>query len=379
MIVTKATKIRLYPKKAQHEKIDKTLNCCRFIYNHMLSRNEKVYKRRGEHLSCYDMYNLLPIMKDYLPWLKDADSQGLQHACKQVNNAFEKFFKKQTNYPKYKSKRNSSQSYTTANMACFDTQDKKVKLPCLGWIKCSKISPLPDEHKICYFTISKVGNKYYCSITYKYEKDIVSAPIDENQVIGLDYKSNCLYADSNGNKPTYDKYFRKSQAMLAKRQRQLSKKRGSKKGEEKSNRWLKQKALICKLQTHIANQRQDSLHKLSTMIANQYDAVCIEDISIQELLKSHDYKAYHKSTYDNGWYMFTQMLDYKLKDRGKRLVKVDKVFPSSKKCHICGHVNNEITNDSIRKWECPCCHTTHDRDINAAINIKNEGLRLLGV
>lgn len=375
MIITKAVKVRLYPNKEQQEKIDSSINCCRFVYNHMLSRNEKIYKRRGEHLSYYDMQNLLPMMKDYLPWLKIADSQGLKYVCRQVNNAFDRFFKKQTNFPRYKSKRNSLQSYTTTNMSCFDTQDKKVKLPCLGWVKCSKIRLLPNEHVICYCTISKNDNKYYCSITYKYEKDIVSVPINEKQVIGLDYKSDGLYVDSNGNKPIYDKWYRKSQATLAKRQRQLSKKQGSRKGEEKSNRWLKQHAIICKLQTHIGNQRKDKLHKLSYELANAYNAICIENLNVKAISNSKFGNG--KATMDNGYGMFTSFLDYKLLERGKKLIKVDKFYPSTQLCSRCGSIKKIPLYE--RTYRCEECGMVIDRDINAAINIKNEGLRLLGV
>lgn len=375
MIITKAVKVRLYPNKEQQEKIDTSINCCRFVYNHMLSRNEKIYKRRGEHLSYYDMQNLLPTMKDYLSWLKRADSQSLKYVCRQVNNAYDNFFKKQARFPKYKSKRNSLQSYTTTNMRRFKTQDKKVKLPCLGWVKCSKIRLLPNEHVICYCTISKNNNKYYCSVTYKYEKDIVSVPINEKQVIGLDYKSDGLYVDSNGNKPVYDKWYRKSQATLAKRQRQLSKKQGSRKGEEKSSRWLKQHAIICKLQTHIGNQRKDKLHKLSYELANAYNAICIENLNMKAISNSKFGNG--KATMDNGYGMFTSFLDYKLLERGKMLIKVDKFYPSTQLCSRCGCIKKIPLYE--RTYRCEECGMVIDRDINAAINIKNEGLRLLGV
>lgn len=375
MIITKAVKIRLYPSREQQQKIDTTINCCRFVYNHMLSRNEKVYKRRGEHLSNYDMQNLLPMMKEYLPWLKDADSQSLKYVCKQVNNAYDNFFKKRARFPKYKSKRNPLQSYTTTNMKFFDTQNKKVKLPCLGWVRCSKIRSLPNEHKICYCTVSKTNNKYYCSITYKYEKDIVPAPINEKQVIGLDYKSDGLYVDSNGNKPAYDKYYRKSQATLAKKQRQLSKKIGSKRGEQKSHRWLKQKTRVCKLQEHVANQRKDKLHKLSFELTNTYDAICVEDLNMSAIANKGFKNG--KATMDNGYGMLMTFLEYKLLERGKKLIKVDKFFPSSQICSVCGCIKKMPLSE--RTYQCDDCGTIIDRDINAAINIKNEGLRLLRV
>lgn len=376
MKIIKALKMRIYPNKEQALKIDKTIGSCRYVYNHMLARNNKIYARRNEHLSYYDMQNLLPSMKKYLPWLKEADSQALKYACRQVNKAFDGFFKKRTSFPKFHSKRTARQSYTTTNKAYIDYNhdERKVRLPLLGWMCCSDSRILKD----CDFkqaTVSKKNGRYYVSITYSIEKDIVSVPVSESQALGLDYKSDGLYVDSEGNTPDTPHWFRLAQSRLKKEQRKLRNKAGAKKGETKSHGYLKQLQKVRNLHEHIANQRLDYLHKESTRLADQYDAILIEDLNMTAIANKGFGNG--KATLDNGWGMFVTMLDYKLKERGKCLQKVDKWYPSSQTCSVCGCINSETKDLSVRKWTCPHCGAEHDRDINAAINIKQEGLRLL--
>lgn len=378
MEIIKALKMRIYPDDSQKRKINRTIGSCHFVYNHMLDRNIKAYGRRKEHLAYNNMQNLLPVMKDYLPWLKEVDSQALKYTCRQVDVAFKNFFAKRTGFPKFKSKKKSKASYTTTNKKCIDYIPTKqmVKLPFLGWMKCSDRRVLKD-YDFKYATISKVNGKYYVSITYSVEKDIKSIAINENQVIGLDYKSDGLYVDNNGFMINMPHYFRQAQAKLKSEQRKLRLKQGFKKGQKQSNRFKKQLIKVAKLQKHIANQRKDFLHKLSTELSKDYDAICIEDLNMRSL--SNKSFGNGKATLDNAWGMFTVMLDYKLQEQGKQLIKVDKFYPSSQTCSICGCINKEIKDLSIRKWECLNCGTIHDRDINAAVNIRNEGLRLLGL
>ena len=190
-------------------------------------------------------------------------------------------------------------------------------------------------------------------------------------------KSDGLYCGSNGNIATRHKFYRESQAKLAKEQRKLSHKKGNKKGETKSNNFMKQQKRVNKIHRHIANQRNDFLHKTSTEIANQYDVVCVESLNMCSM--SNKGFGNGKATMDNGYGMFLNMLEYKLNSRGKYFVKVDRFYPSSQTCHTCGCVNPEVKDLSIRKWTCPVCGSVHNRDINAAVNIRIEGLRLLGL
>lgn len=372
MQITMATKFRLYPNKAQSNQINATLNSCRFVYNYMLSRNIKVYKRRGEHLSYIDMQNLLPEMKKYLPWL-NVDSQALKYTCRQLDTAYQKFFKHEAGFPKFH-KKNGRQAYTNTNAKTIHIDGEKVKIPTIGWVKVKGIRSLPEDTKICYITVSRESDeKYYGSITYKYEADVQNKDI--SSIIGLDYKSDGLYVDSNGKIANMPHWFRDSQAKLAREQRKLSKKKGSHKGEKKSSGWKKQHHKVAKIQKKIANQRLDYLHKLSKELADDYDAVAIEDLDMRAM--SNKGFGNGKVTLDNGYGMFTTMLNYKLRNQGKQLIKVDRFYPSSQLCSCCG--NKQKMPLHIRVYNCPCCGTEIDRDYNAALNIKHEAEKMIGL
>ena len=222
------------------------------------------------------------------------------------------------------------------------------------------------DWKLKSATVSQSSDgKFYASVLFEYESDI-NYQVDFNNAIGLDYASNGLFVDSNGRRGTNHKFYREAQKKLAKEQRKLSRKtKGSK-------NYYKQLLVTNKLHRHIANQRSDNLHKLSTEIANQYDVVCVEDLNMAAI-GNKGFKN-GKATYDNGYGMFLNMLEYKLSDRGKTLVKVDRFYPSSQLCSCCG--NRKKLELSDRKYICTC-GLEIDRDLNAAINIKNEGLRLL--
>jgi len=226
---------------------------------------------------------------------------------------------------------------------------------------------MPESYKIKSVTVTKTStNKYYASLMLEYEEESKHVELDPNNSIGLDMDMKNLFTDDQGNKVTYPKFYRLSQEKLARKQRQLSKMQKGSKNRQK------QRIKVAKTHEKIANQRKDFLHKLSKDIADTYDIVVIEDLDLQTMSKSLNLG---KSVYDNGWGMFTGMLAYKLKDRGKVLIKVDKYFPSSKTCNVCGYKYDRLAL-SDRSWECPQCHTFHDRDINAAVNIRNEGLRI---
>ncbi len=398
MTITRGLKIRIYPNKEQILQIEATFGCCRYVYNHMLSRNDKVYKRRGEHLSYIDMQNLLPQMKEYLPWLKEPDSTAIRYACRNLDTAYQKFFKEHDGYPKYKSKK-GKQSYTTEQPTTIKLTDKKICLPKLGWINAHGIRPLPEGSKICNVTVSRdPDGKYYGSVTYKYDTDINYTIPTSPITIGLDYKISGLYVDSNGDSGGKPKHYADSLKLLQRRQKQLShmieshiagyKTVGNKRYPiydrqlSDCKNIQKKRRQIARLQKHISNQRKDFLHQKSTAIAKQYDIVCIEDLEVRGMLvdktdmDSHAARSNINHTImDDGWCRFTQMLDYKLSERGKQLIKVSKDYPSSQTCSRCGH--QQDMPPSIRKYRCPICGLLIDRDHNAALNIKNEGMQLL--
>ena len=376
MVINKALKVRLYPNKTQLNKINTTLHHCRYIYNEMLARNKKAYKRRGEHLNYNAMQNLLPVIKVYKPWLKEADSQALKYTCRQLDMAYKKFFKHEAGFPRFH-KKHGRQSYTTTNMSVVDFQKNKVKLPFLGWVRAMGLRQLPDNAKLCMATISREPDgAYYASISYKYEAEMPSiTAVSEKAILGLDYKSDGLYMDSNGDPADMPHWFRENQAKLAKAQRRLSKKCGSRKGERKSSGWRKQHRRVARLQRRVADLRYNDLHLKSRLLADNYDIIGVEALNMRGM--SNKGFSNGKATMDNGYGMLVTMLDYKLQYQGKRLIKVDKWYPSSQICSRCGYQNKALKDLKIRKWTCPKCGATHDRDINAAINIKHEAERII--
>lgn len=224
-------------------------------------------------------------------------------------------------------------------------------------------------------TVSQSSDgKYYASVLFTFQDSVITYIPDIDNAIGLDYASDGLYVDNNGNVGSNHKYYRESHKKLAKEQRKLSRKKGSLKNEEKSKNYLKQLRKVNKIHTHIANQRLDNLHKISTEIANRYDVVCVETLNMRAM--SNKGFGNGKATLDNGYGMFLSMLAYKLADRGKYLVKVDKWYPSSQICHCCGVRHPEMKDLKIRKMKC-ACGLEMGRDQNAAINILHEGLRML--
>jgi putative transposase len=374
--MNKAIKYRLYPTTEQAILFAKTFGCCRKVYNLMLSDKIESYKSTGKFVSVTPA----KYKKDY-PYLKEVDSLAL--ANKQLDlqeafrNTFSKSRKKKNGFPKFKSAKHSRKSYTTNNqhgtVAIID--NKYIKLPKVGKVK-AVIHRKPDNNWIIKSaTVSQESDgKYFVSVLFEYDNPANTYVADRTKAIGLDYASDGLYVDNNGNVGTNHKYYRESHDKLAKAQRKLSHMQGSKKHEAKSSNYIKQLRKINKIHRHIANQRLDNLHKISTEIANQYDVVCVESLN----MKSMSNKGFGngKATLDNGYGMFLSMLEYKLSDRNKYLVKVDKWFPSSQICHCCGTLHPEMKDLAIRKMICDC-GLTISRDQNAAINILHEGLRIL--
>ena len=375
-MANRAIKYRLYPTDEQKVFFAKTFGCVRKVYNLMLSDKINSYKDAGE------LYKVTPAKykRDY-PYLKEVDSLALANASMNLQAAFSNFFsrirKKKNGFPKFKPFKRSKRTYTTNNqkgtVAIMD--NKYVKLPKIGKVK-AMIHRIPDEKWILKSaTISQDRDgKYYVSILFEFDKPVNTYVADTHNAIGLDYASDGLYVDNNGNIGTNHKYYRESHAKLAKAQRKLSRMKGSKKHEKKSSNYLKQLCKVNKIHRHIANQRKDNLHKMSTEIANRYDVVCVEDLNMKAM--SNRGFGNGKATMDNGFGSFVSMLEYKLNDRGKYLIKVDKWYPSSQLCHACGTLHPEMKDLKIRTMRCDC-GLVIGRDQNAAINILNEGLRIL--
>ena len=377
-MANKAVKYRIYPTTEQSIMFSKTFGCCRKVYNLMLSDKIESYKATGK----FAPVTPAKYKKDY-PYLKEVDSLALANKQMDLQEAFRNCFsksrKKKNGFPKFKSAKHSRKSYTTNNqngtVAIID--NRYIKLPKVGKVK-AVIHRIPDDNWVVKSaTVSQESDgKYYVSVLFEFDenKNENAYIADNTNAIGLDYASDGLYVDSNGDVGMNHKYYRESQDKLAKEQRKLSRMQGSRKGEKKSNNYWKQLRKINKIHRHIVNQRLDNLHKISTEIANQYDVVCVESLDMRSM--SNKGFGNGKATLDNGYGMFLNMLEYKLADRGKYLVKVDKWFPSSQTCHHCGALHHEMKNLSIRVMDCDCGYHI-DRDQNAALNILTEGLRLL--
>ena len=318
--------------------------------------------------------------KDY-PYLKEVDSLALANKQMDLQDAFRRRFskssKKKNGFPKFKSAKRSKKSYTTNNQkgTVSIIENRFIKLPKIGKVK-AVIHRIPDrDWVIKSATVSQTSDgTYYISILFEFESTINPYTADKTNAIGLDYASDGLYVDSCGAIGTNHKFYRESHDKLAKEQRRLSRKLGSKKHEMKSNNYKKQLRKVNRIHRHIANQRLDNLHKISTEIANRYDVVCVESLNMRSM--SNRGFGNGKATLDNGYGMFISMLGYKLSDRNKYLVKVDKWFPSSQICHCCGMKHSEMKDLSIRTLKCSC-GLTMNRDWNAAINILKEGLKQL--
>lgn len=370
-------KYRIYPSLEQQELIRKTLGCSRFVYNKMLGFSKDAYAH-GEKLTSRNKFNYrLTELKKEFPWLAEVDATALTSANDALAGAFANFFGRRAGFPNFHKKKTHG-SYTSKRIQGSNNialTDKHIKLPKLGIVK-AKVHRFPcDDWIIKSATVSRESDgKFYVSVLFEFEELVNTYTVDITNAIGLDYASDGLYVDSNGYVGSNHKFYRESHDKLAKEQRKLSRMQGSKKGETKSKNYLKQLIKVGKIHRHIANQRLDNLHKLSTEIANRYGVVCVESLNMKSMA-NHGF-GNGKATLDNGYGMFLTMLEYKLSDRNKYLIKVDKWYPSSQICHQCGTVHPEMKDLQVRKMICDC-GLTMSRDQNAAINILNEGLRVL--
>ena len=311
--------------------------------------------------------------KDEYPYLREVDSLALANVQMQLQQAFKNALSnKKFGYPKFKSKKRCRKASYTTNCQhnSIELSDHAVKLPKVGWVKAKVHRKPQTTWKLKSATISRTASgKYFVALLFEYEEQIPQVMLSEENAVGLDYKSDGFYCSSDNEVCGSPKYYRKAHKKLAREQRRLSKRvKGS------QNYW-KQKQKVARVQEHIANQRKDFCHKQSTAIAKSYDIVCVESLNMRSM--SNKGFGNGKATLDNGWGMFLLFLEYKLRNRGKALVKVDKWYPSSQICHDCGTIHPELKDLSIREWDCPDCGAHHDRDYNAALNIRDEGLRVL--
>ena len=367
----RAIKYELNPTSNQKEQIKQACGCCRLVYNTMLDRKISAYKDRGETISAIELINQLPELKSEKEFLKEVPSQSLQQAIRNLDAAYSNFFRKNgSGFPKFK-KKGVRDSFRIPVACVIDYDNWTVKVAKIGTIRFFKGRNKQITGKIKSYTISHTStDRYSISILYETPDKV---RLDNGKSVGIDVGIKDFATLSDGKLFENQKYLKSNLRRLRVLQRSVSRKyQPGKSRDEQSNNCKKAMKRVAKLQEHIAFQRHDYLHKVSTLIAKNYSTVCVETLNVKGMEKNHHLA---QAISDCSWSTFISILEYKCDN----LVKVDKWFASSQTCSECGHVNKDVKNLKIREWICPECGAHHNRDVNAARNIEREGLSLCGL
>ena len=394
--IQRGYRYRIYPTPEQEQFFIWTFGCCRWMWNHMLGDHNDAWHETKE-----SVWNTPASYKEENPWLEGTDSLALCNVQTDLDEAFSRFFKKTAGYPKFKAKHHCRKSYTTSfskNNIRFDDEEpdsdgrikyRSFRVPKVTNIKLRYHRPLPKGYVIKNATISQESDgKWYISIGVEVPVSSLKTKkkkrLLKTKTIGLDYKSDGLFVDSIGRFANMPKFYRQAQAKLKKEQRKLCRMREAnveryeikdgkrypiyKRPLETCKNYQKQRRKVAKLQSHISNQREDWLHKMSYHLAEEYDVIGLEGMSMKNIARSLNLG---KATSDNGFGEFRTMLEYKMTQRGKRLVRAEQTFASSQLCNVCGYKNPDVKNLKVREWKCPKCGQLHNRDINAACNLRD--------
>ena len=374
-LIKRTYRFRIYPNPSQKELIEKTLGCSRQVYNDFLSMCIESYEAdKNRTINKYELIKLLPEYKNTFPYLKEVDSIALQQTVIHLYDAYMNFFRHNATFPKFKKKKNDY-GYTTMNIKnSIRFVEDDIQIPKLGRIKVIRHRKLPESFKFTMVSVSRLGRHYYVSLLGEEEyfdyEEYIKESLDPNNSIGLDFSLSHLFVDSNGSHVDISTYYQDSLTKLAKEQRKLSHMK------KDSSHYKKQLLRVKNLHEHIANQRKDFLHKVSRKLANAYDYVFVENLDLKEMSERRDMLKLGISIFDLGYGTFLNYLSYKLKWLNKKLIKVDRYFPSSQLCSACDYRKSDLTLNQ-RSWVCPNCGVKHNRDHNAAINIKKEGIRMI--
>lgn len=360
----KGIKFRIYPNKEQKNLINQTLGCCRLIYNKGLAMRNTAYSN-GEKTGYSQTSAMLTKLKkcEDFAFLKVVDSIALQQSLRDLDRGFVNFFKKRAAHPVFKSKHNRHQSYRTINQGeNIRIVGRYIKLPKLGFVK---IRQSMEVGKINHVTIERTPTgKYFAVLNTEFEPQPME---NKGGCIGIDVGIKDFYSDSNGNAVQNPRYLEKSMRKLIREQRKLSRK------QKGSNNRNKQRVKVALVHEKITNQRNDFLQKQSTMLICENQTICMEDLNVKGMLRNHKLAQHISSV---SWSRFFDMLEYKATWYGNTIIRIPTMYPSSQTCSCCGYKNPLVKNLAVRNWECPKCHTKHDRDINASINILKKGLQM---
>jgi putative transposase len=358
----KAVKLRLYPNQEQQQVLDQSFGNCRWLWNYCLNLINRTYLETGKGLSGYEVKKLIPQLKKVYPWLSLAYSSCLQQVCLNLGVAFNNFFEKRAKYPRFKSKHGKQSIQYPQNVKVFDGY---LQIPKIGDVKA--VIHRLIEGKIKTVTVSKnCSGQYFASVLFDDGKDLPQ-PSTQGKAIGIDVGLSYFAITSDGSKYANPRFLGKHEDNLKRKQQQLSRK------QKGSNNRNKARKKVAKVHRKISNCREDFLHKLSRRMVDENQVIIVENLNVKGMMQNHKLA---KSIHQVGWGMFMTMLKYKAEEEGKVYEEVDRFFPSSKTCHVCLNQVGSLSLD-LRQWTCDKCHTTHDRDINAAINLRDEGLRIL--
>lgn len=368
-------KYRIYPNACQRDQIARTFGCCRFVYNRALDVKKTAYAKTGKTVSWTELSQMLPVWKrdPETAWLAQADSMALQQSIRNLDHAYKNFFRRvrkgeKPGFSKFKSRRHSRQSYRTNGGKVIDCNH--IVLPKLGTVRAKVSRPL--QGRILSITISlDAAGRYFATFLCT---DVPAKKASAtNQEVGIDLGIGMLATLSDGTKVRNPHHLKKYERKLAQEQRRLSRRKGARRGEKPSNRYLKQRKKVARIHTKIAYARTDTLHKVTTMLADENQVLCMEDLNVKGMMQnSHLAKALSDVSFGE----FARLLEYKCIERRRIFVKVSRFYPSSKTCSSCGHKLDALPL-SVRSWNCPVCGAHHDRNVNAARNILTEGKRIL--
>ena len=363
----------LYPNEAQKVQIEKTFGCCRYVYNRFLNERMTAFQKEGKTLSYTQQSRSLTVLKEdpLKEWLKEADSTALQNSLEDLQNAYDNFFRSlkkgpRKGRPKFKTKRNHRQSYRSTNNTetiRFEG-DRKIKLPKLGEVRC-RFGRIPKGRILSATVIREPDGTY--AVTVMSEEPKPEELPKTGKKTGIDLGIRTLAVTSEGVEYDPPKTYEKNLKKLVRAQRRLSRK------TKDSKNWEKQRILTAKTHAKIRNQRLDTIHKMTHELVTEYDVICMEDLDVRELMQTR----LAKEVSDASFGEIGRQLAYKTEWYGKQLIVTDRWYPSSQMCSVCGNINSGVKDLKVRKWRCPVCKEVHDRDINAAKNILNEGLRKL--